>query len=140
MKPANAFIGQTTQPTPPEITAALGEAADLWRQLVDWLAAEHAVADQEWKSTSPKYGWSLLLKRKKRTILYLAPCAGCFWASFVLGDKAVAAARDRHFPKSVAEAIEAAPHYAEGKGVRLLVRRPGDLPAIRKLAEIKLAN
>jgi hypothetical protein len=107
---------------------------------VDWLADKHGVADQEWKSSSPKYGWSVRLKLKQRTIVYLAPGEGCFLASFVLGDRAVAAAHKISLPESVVKAIAEAPRYAEGTGVRLIVRKPGDLPAIRKLAEVKLAN
>jgi hypothetical protein len=36
--------------------------------------------------------------------------------------------------------LETAPHYPEGNGVRLEVKRPSDLPPIRKLAQIKQAN
>lgn len=50
------------------------------------------------------------------------------------------AVRHTRFPGKVTEAIAAAPHYGEGTGVRLVVKKPADLPAIRKLAEIKLAN
>ncbi|MDR3734210.1 MAG: DUF3788 domain-containing protein [Acidobacteriaceae bacterium] len=136
----NAFIGQTEKPTPKQIAKALGPAAGLWQQLVTSLAEERGVNVQEWKSSSPKYGWSLLLKQKKRTILYLAPCLNCFRVSFALGDRAVAAARQTKLPASVTQVIEEAPRYGEGTGIRLLVKKPSDLPAILKLAEIKLAN
>ncbi|MGA3372515.1 MAG: DUF3788 domain-containing protein [Terracidiphilus sp.] len=139
METPNAFIGKTTLPTPEEVLAALGSTAEEWRQLVDWLA-EQGVADQEWKSSSAKYGWSLRLKRKKRTILYLGPCDGCFRVAFVLGDKAVAAARQSGLPKAVLQLLNEAPRYPEGTGLRLLVKGPKDLAANRKLALIKLAN
>jgi len=139
METPNAFIGKTTLPTAKEITTVLGASAALWKQLVDWLA-EQGVVEQEWKSSSPKYGWSLLLKLKKRTIVYLSPCAGCFRASFVLGDRAVAAARQSDLAKSTLKLLDKAPHYAEGTGLRLMVKDPKDLTAIRKLALIKLAN
>jgi hypothetical protein len=135
----NAFIGKTTQPSETEITAALGLTAALWKQLVGWLA-EQEVAEQEWKSSSAKYGWSLLLKLKKRTIVYLGPCNGCFRVSFVLGDRAVAAARQGDLSKPTLKLIDEAPCYAEGTGVRLMVKAPKDLAAVRKLALIKLAN
>jgi hypothetical protein len=140
METPNAFIEHSDRPSPAELSAALGPSTTVWEQLIGWLAAEHGVADLEWKSTSPKYGWSLLLKLKKRTILYLGPCAGCFRAAFVLGDRAVAAARQSDLPKKVLKAIDEAPRYAEGTGVRLLIKRQSDLAAIRKLAAIKLAN
>ncbi|HXR38702.1 MAG TPA: DUF3788 domain-containing protein [Terracidiphilus sp.] len=141
MDAPNAFIGHADQPTPAEVSATLGATAELWEELVNWLATEKGVADQEWKAVSPnKYGWSLRLKLKKRTILYLGPCAGCFRVAFVLGDRAVASARRSDLPEEVIKAIDEAPKYAEGTGVRLLVKAPRDLAGIRKLAEIKLAS
>jgi hypothetical protein len=137
----NAFIGRKTKPTSDKITAALGPAAGVWNEIITWLAEKHGVAIQEWKPVAPqKYGWSLRLKLKQRTIIYLGPCANCFKVSFVLGDRAVAAARTSNLPKSVLKLLEEAPRYAEGTGLRLLVKSAKDLPAIRTLAEIKLAN
>jgi hypothetical protein len=136
----NAFIGQAKKPTPAEVSAVLGPSAKIWQQLVDWLAEEQGVTVQEWKSYSIKHGWSLRLKLKKRTIIYLVPFSGCFGAMFILGDKAVKTARQSKLPKSVAKVIEDAPRYPEGTGVRLTVKAAKDLGAIRKLAIIKLEN
>jgi hypothetical protein len=140
MELPNAFIGQATLPTASQIAAVLGDSAQPWRQLIDWLVTEKGIDEQEWKSISPKYGWSLRVKLKKRTVAYLGPCTDCFRASFVLGDKAVAAARQASLPKTVLTAINEARRYAEGTGLQLIVRRASDLPAIQKLVEIKLAN
>jgi hypothetical protein len=139
METPNAFIGRTTQPTAEEVAVALGATAEVWKQLVDWLA-EQGVAGQEWKSVSLKYGWSLRLKLKKRTIVYLSPCNGCFRVAFVLGDRAVAAARQSDLSKSTLELLNEATRYAEGTGIRLIVKGSKDLAAIRKLTLIKLAN
>lgn len=140
METPNAFVGKVAQPTAEEVSHALGASHAAWIEFVDWLAVEQGVVDKEWKSSSSKYGWSLRLKLKKRTIVYLAPCAGCFRVAFVLGDRAVAAARQSDLSKSTLKLLEEAPHYAEGTGVRLMVRGLKDLASIRKLALIKLAN
>ncbi len=139
METVNAFIGKTTRPTEAEVSAALGSTAALWKQLVCWME-EQGVAIQEWNSYSPKAGWALKLKQKKRTIVYLAPCAGHFRIAFILGDKAVAAARKSNLSKSTLKILDEAPRYPEGTGVRLMVKAAKDLAAIRKLALIKLAN
>lgn len=140
MEIQNAFVGATLPPTANEISAALGPAAGAWEQLINWLAVKQGVTEQEWKSTSPKYGWTLLLKLKKRRIVYLAPCSGCFRVSFILGDRAVAAARERGLSKPLLKLLDEAPHYPEGTGLRLMVKTERDLPPIRKLAQVKLAN
>ena len=75
------------------------------------------------ESCVKKYGWSLRLKQKSRNIVYLGPGEGCFMVSFVLSDKALKAAKVSHLPKAVADALDAAPRYPEGNGLRLLVHR-----------------
>lgn len=135
----NAFIGRKDQPTEREVLSALGKSADSWKDFVAFLA-EHGVSGQEWKSISPKYGWSLRLSVKKRNIVHLSPCDACFRVAFILGDRAVKAALQSRLPKSVIAAIRNAPRYPEGTGLRLLVKRSTDLPALRALALIKLAN
>ncbi|MGD0799768.1 MAG: DUF3788 domain-containing protein [Terracidiphilus sp.] len=139
MEIPNAFIGKKSLPTAEEIAAALGPAKEVWQQLIDWLA-EQGVAEQEWKSVSAKYGWAVRLKLKKRTIVYLGPSVGCFRVSFVLGDRAVAAAREGSLSKSTHKVLEEAPRYPEGTGVRLIIKNAKDLVDIHKLAMIKLTN
>lgn len=138
--PPNAFIGSKQKPTDAALAAALGPAKPAWDQLLDSLAAECGVATQEWKSYSAKAGWSLRLLRGKRTIVWLSPCDGCFRVAFILGDKAVAAARASGLPARVLHLLDEAKKYPEGTGLRLHVKTLRDLPVLKKLAEIKLAN
>jgi hypothetical protein len=132
----NAFIGRTKPPTDDELSAELGAVRVLW----DELLTELALPIQQWHSYSPKAGWSLKLLLKKRTIVYLAPCHGSFRAAFILGDKAVEAARQCRLPKAIIKIIDEAPRYAEGTGVRLEISARKDLAAVKTLAEVKLAN
>jgi hypothetical protein len=136
----NAFIGKSAQPTSEQLSTALGSSDLIWKEFLDWLAVEKGIIEQEWNSTSPKYGWALRMKLKKRNIVYLAPCDGCFRVAFALGDKAMVAARTTKLPKSVLKAQDDAPHYAEGAGIRLMVHERRDLAPLRLLATIKLAN
>ena len=136
----NAFVGRITKPTAAELTAALGSSAKVWTELVDEFATKYDLAIQEWKSSSPKYGWSLRLLQKKRTIVYLSPCQDCFRVAFILGDKAVKFLKQRNPPKTLAKLIDDAPRYPEGTGIRLMVSGQKEMPVIRKLAEAKLAH
>jgi hypothetical protein len=137
---ANAFIDKAKKPTEEELAGALGPAKAVWDQFIAGLAVENGVDVQEWNSYSRKAGWSLRLKRKKRTIVWLAPCQGCFRVAFILGDKAMKAARDCAFPPRVMKIIEEAPKYPEGTGVRIAVKGAKDIAVLKKLAAIKLAN
>lgn len=141
MEYTNAFLGRTTQPGEADVASALGSAAELWSDFIAWMAEKEGVAEQEWKGICvKKYGWSLRLKQKKRNIIYLGPGKDCFMASFVLSDKALEAAKHAHLPKRVQDALETAPRYPEGNGLRFLVHSASDLAPIRKIAAIKVAN
>jgi hypothetical protein len=139
MKP-NAFIGRGKAPGEADLAAALGAAKPAWDLVVVDMARELGLADREWKSYGTKYGWALRLKRGKRNIVHLAPCPGCFDVLFILGERAVDAARASRLGRAAAKLIDEAPRYPEGTGIRFEVRRAKDVPLVRKLAKIKLEN
>jgi len=60
--------------------------------------------------------------------------------SFVLGNRSVATAKASNLSKAVLKVIEDAPKYAEGTGVRLIVRKAADLVPVKILTQIKLDN
>jgi hypothetical protein len=136
----NAFIGKAEQPTEDELAEALGPAKEIWDLLLARLADECGIEVREWNSYSPKAGWALRLKVKKRNILYLAPCRGGLRIAFILGDKAVTAARQSTLPRKVIKLVEEGKRYPEGTAVRMDVTRAQDIAAIVKLASIKLQH
>jgi hypothetical protein len=134
----NAFIGKTEIPAVDELTAVLGPARAVWDQLIVRLATDCNMLVGEWNSYSPKAGWSLRLKFRKRNILYLAPHRGGFSVALVLGGRAMEAARQSKFPRKVAAIVAEGKRYPEGTLVRLDTTGARDIPAIVKLASIKL--
>lgn len=136
----NAFVGNTHPPSRTELEHALGPAAASWNEMVHELEQDGITAE-EWKGVYPnKYGWTLRLKQKSRTIVYLSPCAGCFRVGFILSDRAMEAAGKAVLPGPVKERLAHAPKYPEGHGLRLTVNSNKDLPPIRSIARIKMAN
>ena len=138
--PTNAFIGRTKTPTDADLTVALAAAKPLWDLLVVDMADELGLADREWKSYGVKHGWALRLKKGKRNIVHLAPCQGGFAVLFILGERAVKAARASRLGRTAKKLIDEAPRYPEGTGIRLQVSGARYIPLIRKLARIKLEN
>ena len=136
----NAFIGKTEKPTDAELTAALGPARVVWDQLLEELDREFGVNVHEWNSYSPKAGWSLRVKRKARTIVWLGPRAGAFVAAFIFGDQAMRAARAGKLPQRIVKIMNEAPKYPEGTGIRIALKTPKDVTGIKMLAAIKIAN
>ena len=135
MKP-NAFIGHKDQPTKKELATALGPAYQFWQDLIEDLH----LPDEEWNSYSVKAGWSLKLKQKKRTILYLSPREGSFQIAFIFGDRAMIVARASKLPKRILKLLAEAKKYPEGWAVRIEVSKAADLAGVKELAAIKMAN
>lgn len=134
------FDDKSKQPKDRELAETLGKTKRLWDDLKDHVAKECAPITKEWKFYGQKYGWSFLLKRKKRTMLYLIPCKGYYMVAFVFGDRAVKAAHESNLPESIVKAINDAKRYVEGTGFRLKVESKKDLDSIRRLVTIKMAN
>lgn len=132
------FEDRSAPPTERMLSEALGEAAAHWTSLRASLLKDLAPLEEEWAFAGAKSGWSLRLKRGKRNIVHMTPCAGRFLASFALGEKAVAAAREAKLPAAMLALIDDAPRYAEGRGVRIPVKTARDAAAIGRLARIKL--
>ncbi len=136
----NAFIGRTKAPSDADLAAALGAVKPLWDEIVVGMAHELGLTSSEWKSYGARHGWALQLRRGKRNIVHLAPCEGSFRVLFILGDRAVAAARAARLRATAAKLIVDAPRYPEGTGIRLEVSRERQIPLVRRLARIKLDN
>ena len=137
---ANAFSGKATEPGDHDLAVALASEKARWDELASDLTREGVVNVQEWNSYSNKAGWSLRLKHKERTIVYLIPLQGAFQAALVLGDKAVKAAGQSPLPAHIKKIVSEARRYAEGTGVRINVHGPENIAAIKQLARIKLEN
>ena len=136
----SAFDDQSRDPETRQLKHVLGRSSALWDALLPHLATEYAPLTDQWKYYSKASGWTLQLKQKKRTVLYMTPAKGHYLASFVLGEKAVKAARQSDLPDPLLEEIEGARKYVEGRGVRIEVRTRRDLANVQKLAAIKMAN
>lgn len=136
----NAFINHPRAPTSTELSAALQSAQPVWDEFLSGLMHDGVATTREWKCHSPKWGWSLRVLQRQRTIVWLSPGRGGFNVTFILGNKAVAAARAARLPQVVRQALATALRYPEGTGLRLVVKSPRSLPALRRLAAIKSAH
>ena len=134
------FDDKSQQPTDEDLAEALGRTKKLWDDLIDHVGSEFEPVTLQWNHSGAKYGWSVRLIRKKRTILYLIPQAKHFLTAFVLGKKATDAARQSKLPADIMAIIEEAPVYGEGRGFRVPTKNKQTLNAMKKLAAIKMAN
>ena len=134
------FDDKSSPPSDEALRAALGATATLWRELIDRIARRFSPLEEVWGFSGKSTGWGLRLRHRDRIVMYMTPCKGYFLASFALGEKAVKAAHQSDLSQAVLDVIDRAPKYAEGRGVRIEIRTPEDLPAIETIAGLKMAN
>ena len=90
----SAFDDKSKKPRPGDLKKMLSRTSVHWDNLVSHIADKYAPLDETWNFAGAQWGWSLRLKQKKRTVLYMTPCKGYFLVGFVLGEKAVKAAHE----------------------------------------------
>ena len=138
--PLSALTDKSHEPTDPDVRKVLGKAYEVWSDLIDAVEERIGPVFRVWGYTSKTTGWGLRLKQKDRVILYMTPQTGKFLVSFALGEKAVAAAKSTRLSPTLVAAIDNAPRYAEGRGLRVEVSRKNQVPDLAALAEIKIEN
>lgn len=136
----SAFDDKAKPPGQDELKRVLGRSSPHWTTLRNHAAQAFAPLEEIWSFSGAKYGWSLRLRQKKRVVLYMTPCTGHFLVGVALGEKAVQAAHAAPLPDWLLALIDAAPKYAEGRGVRIEVRTKAQLHAVQALAAIKMST
>ena len=132
------FEDKRRPPSDDEVAAALKRTAPLWRDLQRRVAALAPGVVPEWTFAGKTTGWGFRLSENGRVVIYMTPCDGHFLASVVLGEKSIARARAERLPGRVDAVVAAAPRYAEGRGVRLIVRNRADVATAISLVGVKL--
>jgi hypothetical protein len=119
-----------------------GRAAHLWSSLLDGLSADHGPFEERWAANAKTGWWTLRLVQRRggRTVIYLTVEDTGFVAGLVLGERAAGAARDAGLSPAFLAALEAAPRYAEGRGLRVPVRTRSDVEDVRRAAALKMAR
>ena len=136
----SAFSDKAHSPTEAELRTKLGDAYAAWVELRAEVSSRIPDITELWGFTSKSTGWGLRLRHKERVILYMTPCEGQFLVSLALGEKAVARAHASKLPERVLAAIDSAPRYAEGRGLRVAVKQVRQVAPLASLARIKHAN
>jgi len=134
----SVFEDKALMPSLEDVAEVLGDAKVLWDDIVDYIEKVYGQFTEEWKHYGKASGWTLLLKLKKRTILYLFPQNGYFIIQFVYGEKAIEKALGSDLPEAIMASIKAASFYVEGRSFRVDVRCSSDVSWITKLIDVKL--
>jgi hypothetical protein len=131
-KPAST--GKGRPPSPAALAEILGRAHDAFQAL----AKAGAGTTSEWRRYSAQSPWVLKVSQGERTLLYLEPMPAAVCATVVLGKRATDAALGGAVSEDLHDAIRSARAYAEGRPVRVIVKRLADVKGVEQLLAVKL--
>jgi len=134
------FPDKSHSPTDADLKKVLGRTKTHWDRLAAYATDVAPDEKPEWKYYSKKSGWTLVVKGKRRNLVYMCPLAKCFSANFAFGEKAVKATEASDLPVDVVRMVRKAPKYPEGRAVRHEVRTAADVKVVKKLLMIKIDN
>lgn len=134
------FEDKIKKPYDEDIREALGSSCRLWEEIKEYMAGNPGAMLEEWKYYGKSSGWTLLLKQKKRTIIYMFPGKDFFTTLFVFGEKAMEQAGESNLPHYIIERINSAKPYMEGRSFQVEVKSEQDLENVKILMDIKLNN
>jgi hypothetical protein len=118
----------------PQFAKAVGVRSRYWKELKLHV---HAPVVEEWKYYGKTIGWTLKLFLGKRNLCFVTACDRYFAISFVLGDKAVEAAKASALPVELVQQLVNARKYVEGRGIRIEVKSRRTLEHAKMLFDIK---
>ena len=140
MDDSNIFNEKGLIPTDQDLIENLGTTYALWHQIQEFVLEQYPKGLKEWNYPGKKYGYSYRIKDKKRAILYFLPRKNYFKVAFLFGQKATDLIMESDIAFEIKTELIKARKYAEGRGIRMEVKDDINIPDIKKLVKIKLAN
>ena len=134
------FSDKDIIPTNQAISKELGSTFKYWKEIKELLTENYGIITEEWKYYGIKNGWILKSIYKKRNLFFFKPYQNHFLLSFTFGGKAVLEIENSSLPQGIIQEIQQTKKYAEGKGLRINVKKRSDVSLILKLVEIKIQN
>jgi len=134
------LLNKTNLPDDTLLREVLGPAYKFWEEIKGTIVKEYGPVTEEWKYYGVKSGWTLKLLLKKRNLFFLGPYEKYFIIAFVFGDKAVAEVEKSDLPAGLIKELAGAKKYAEGRGIRLEIRKKSDVKKVLKFTFIKINN
>lgn len=126
-------------PSPSVLHAALGKSASTWPAIVSGLQERYGPLELEWRPSKLEFGRMGVVRLKNRTLVYLMPMAGQLLVGVVLGERSYGIAMESKLRPAIKKMLSDAKPYAEGRGIRFVVKSAADVAQVILLVDCKLA-
>jgi Protein of unknown function (DUF3788) len=125
-------------PSMAELHRALGKSTSAWPGIISGLEERYSPLELEWRASQLEFGRMCLIRHKDRTLLYLTPMAGQLLVGVVLGERAYGLAMASKLRAAIKKMLTDARPYAEGRGIRFVVKSASDVAQVLLLIECKM--
>ena len=130
------FLDKERQPSPDEMSAAMGPAAPLWERLVRFIADTYQMPG-ELSYGGKKYGWNLWYRKGGKSLTSLYPQQGYLVAQVVLGREEGERALALPLGDHVGGMLRDAPLLHDGRWLFIPVTTETDAADVEQLLLVK---
>jgi hypothetical protein len=134
------FLDKSKQPDDEALKKVLGTSYKFWEEIKTGIHDEYGDVTEEWKFYGAKSGWTLKMLLKKRNLFFFVAYEKYFLIAFVFGDKAVSEIEKSDLPADLIKELKNAKKYAEGRGLRMEIRKKSDVKNVIRLLKFKVSN
>jgi hypothetical protein len=134
----SASFEEVRAPSAADLHRALGKSSSAWPGIVSGLEERFSPLELEWRPSKLEFGRMCRVRYKGRTLLYLMPMAGQLLVGVVLGERAWEIAKSSKLRASIKKMLADAKPYAEGRGIRFVVKSAADVAQVLLLVECKM--
>jgi hypothetical protein len=130
------FSDKEHEPTPQEISNALGARQPLWQKLTQFILDIYQLSG-DLSYGGKNYGWNFWYRKSGKSLASLYPQQGYFVAQIVLGKDQVEQALDLKLGKNVRTTLEETPQLHDGRWLFIKVKTEKDVKDIQQLLQVK---
>jgi len=130
------FLDKEHQPSPDELSAAMGLNSSLWERLVHFIADTYQMPG-EWSYGGKKYGWNLWYRKGGKSLASLYPQQGHLVAQVVLGREEGERALALPLGDHVGGMLRDAPLLHDGRWLFIPVTSQTDAADVEQLLLVK---
>ena len=124
-------------PTDGVVATHLGGACTLWESFFSAMHADHPAFAEDWRYYKDGKSWLMKITHKKKTVVWLAVCAGTFRITAYFTDKARAAIEASGLSEGCKEQFLKGKRIGKLVGITVTFRKKGDLADARALLALK---
>lgn len=131
------FLKKDMPPDDAALSEAMAGCIPVWNTFLNTIKANYPGSTTEWKFYGAAWGWCLVVKSKKKALVYLTPAQNSFYASFIYSEKGRQEAKNSGLSTETLQIIESGKTNPAGHAFDFVISELDDLDLMMELLQIK---